>query len=216
MGDTAPGRDFDPAFRKQFEQLLRWRRDVRRFRSDPVDPHLLAKLLGLVNLSPSVGLSEPWRYVNVVRAETRAAVIRSFEACNQAALQTYEGKEARTYEQLKLEGLREAPVHLAVFSDSQTRKGKRLGRMTMPQMLDYSSVLSIYTFWLAARTHGLGVGWVSILDPDEMTKVLDVPDTWTFLAYLCVGWPEEGHLDPELERKGWETRTASSVTLLER
>ena len=77
----------------------------------------------------------------------------------------------------------------------------------MPETLDYSTVVMIATFWLAARAAGLGVGWVSILDPVEVSRLLEAPPEWKLVAYLCVGWPEEEHADPELERYGWQPRT---------
>src|ERR1700730_16821026 len=101
---------FDETFRKQFENLLRWRRDVRSFRRDPVDPRLIEHLIGLASLAPSVGYSQPWRYILVESKECRDCVRSNFERCNQAALGSYEGEKAQLYARLKLAGLREAPV----------------------------------------------------------------------------------------------------------
>lgn len=200
------GRDFDDAFRAEFEELIKWRRDVRRFTGEPVDPELIAHLLELADLAPSVGLSQPWRFVEVVDKSARKAVIASYERCNADALESYDGDERALYARLKLEGLREAPVQFAVFCDEETSKGKGLGRQTMPEMLRYSVVTAVHTFWLAARASGVGVGWVSILDPEAVRKALDAPEHWTLVAYLCVGYPREEHDDPELERAGWERR----------
>lgn len=201
------GSDFDTTFRDGFEALLRLRRDVRRFRTDPVDAGLLQQLVDLARFAPSVGLSEPWRFVPVEGAEAREAVIASFERCNAEALSDYGGDRRSLYARLKLEGLREAPVHLAVFADPQTEKGGGLGRRTMPEMLHYSVVMAIHTLWLAARTRGLGLGWVSILDPEEVKAAADAPSNWHLVAYLCLGWPEEEQDTPELERAGWEERS---------
>jgi 5,6-dimethylbenzimidazole synthase len=98
-------------------------------------------------------------------------------------------------------------VHLAVFSDDATHTGSGLGQQTMPETLHYSVVSAIQTLWLAARADGIGMGWVSILDPKAVTRVLDVPPSWSLVAYLCLGLPAEEHLDPELERHHWEVRT---------
>jgi 5,6-dimethylbenzimidazole synthase len=185
---------------------MRWRRDVRRFRADPVDHAALRSLIEIAALSPSVGNSQPWRFVHVASAAMREAVVASFARCNAEALQAYEGERANLYARLKLEGLREAPVHLAVFCDEQTQDGHGLGRRTMPEMLRYSVVAAVQSFWLAARAKGLGVGWVSILDPEEVKHALDAPSAWTLIAYLCVGYPVEAHLDPELQRHGWQDR----------
>lgn len=207
---------FDVSFQEQLEQLFRWRRDVRRFRESAVDGELLCHLLRQTNYAPSVGLSQPWRFVNVQSKERRNMVIRSFERCNAEALESYGGETAMSYARLKLEGLREAPVHLAVFADLATKKGRGVGRQTMPETLQYSCVAAIHTFWLAARAAGLGVGWVSILDPDNVLVALDVPPDWALVAYLCVGWPQEEHTDPELERVGWEQRENISNSVIMR
>ena len=200
------GLDFDDAFWAEFEELIKWRRDVRRFTADPVDPELIAHLLKLSDLAPSVGLSQPWRFVEVVDKSARKAVIASYERCNADALENYDGDDRALYARLKLEGLHEAPVQFAVFCDEETAKGKGLGRQTMPEMLRYSVVTAVHTFWLAARASGLGMGWVSILEPEAVRKALDAPDHWTLVAYLCVGFPREEHDDPELQRAGWEQR----------
>ncbi|KRE03361.1 5,6-dimethylbenzimidazole synthase [Bosea sp. Root670] len=195
---------FDAAFARQFEDLLRWRRDVRRFTRDPVPLELIDMLLAQTRLSPSVGHAQPWRWLSVAEPAQRAAVQESFSRCNADALASYEGERAALYARLKLEGLREAPVQFAVFCDHGTERGHGLGRTTMPEMLDYSVVAAITQFWLSARIHGLGVGWVSILDPGEIGKALDTAPEWKLVAYLCVGWPEEECDEPELVRSGWE------------
>jgi 5,6-dimethylbenzimidazole synthase len=207
--------DFDAAFLGKLRQLLEWRRDVRRFRTDPLDPDLVSRLLDLAQLAPSVGLSQPWRFVSVDDAGRRAAIAADFEACNAAALADYESERARIYAGLKLSGLREAPMHLAVFADRGTVQGHGLGRRTMPEMIDYSAVLAVHTLWLAARAHGVGLGWVSILNPSEVTRILAVPSEWQFIAYLCLGYPETEAQRPELERAGWESRQ-TEPTLLKR
>jgi 5,6-dimethylbenzimidazole synthase len=108
-------------------------------------------------------------------------------------------------------------VHLAVCADEATGQGHGLGRQTMPETIRYSVVAAIQTLWLAARAEGLGVGWVSILDPEAVRVTLDLPAGWAFVAYLCLGWPEEEHDDPELERRGWEQRSCeNSITPLKR
>lgn len=202
---------FTDDFRAQFRQLLAWRRDVRRFRADPLEPGLLETLIELASLAPSVGNSQPWRFVVVDDPVRRDQVVETFRDCNNAALATYSGKRAALYAGLKLAGLVEAPTHLAVFVDERTSAGHGLGRRTMPQTLHDSVVAAVHTFWLVARAYGVGVGWVSILDPDEIVRILDVPDDWALVAYLCVGYPGEQHLDPELERHGWQRREATQV-----
>lgn len=197
---------FDEPFFDRLEDLIRWRRDVRRFRPEPVDGSLIDGLIGLAALAPSVGNSQPWRFVTVDDPGRRQRVVGNFEACNADALTDYEGEQAKLYASLKLAGLKEAPVHLAVFCDTETQAGHGLGQKTMPEMLKYSVVGAVNTLWLAARARGLGMGWVSILEPREISEILEVPAAWALIAYLCIGTPVEEHQDPELDRSGWQKR----------
>ncbi len=203
---TATPPSFDAAFQDRLETLIAWRRDVRRFSKRPVPSGLIDHLLDLAQLAPSVGNSQPWRWVQVESAEKRAEIRANFLACNAEALAAQSDGRAEVYATLKLEGMDRAPLQFAIFCDIETTQGHGLGRHTMPEMLEYSTVAMITTFWLAARAAGLGVGWVSILDPGRVAATLVVPDSWKLVAYLCIGWPEEEHLDPELERFGWQAR----------
>ncbi len=196
--------EFDESFREQFEELLKWRRDVRSFRSDPIDARLLEHLICLASLAPSVGYSQPWRFVLVESPECRDSIRANFEHCNREALNLYSGEKARLYASLKLAGLRDAPVQLAIFMSQNIHHGSGLGRVTMPETVEYSAVLAVHTLWLAARTYGLGLGWVSILDPVEVNRGLNVPHDWKLIAYLCIGYPKEDNSSPELLRRGWE------------
>lgn len=198
---------FSSEFQTELLDLMRWRRDVRRFRSDPVDDALLRDCLEAMRLAPSVGLSEPWRVISVQSETAHDAMLANFQAENADALADYDGERAETYAGLKLSGMREAPVQLAVFCDEDTSKGGGLGVRTMTEMRRYSVVTAIMNLWLFARAQGLGVGWVSILDAEQAKRDLDAPDGWALVAYLCVGWPEETHTDPELQRAGWEQRS---------
>jgi 5,6-dimethylbenzimidazole synthase len=200
--------NFSSDFREELFELMRWRRDVRHFRSDPLEAAILDRCLSAFSLAPSVGLSEPWRIVQVQSSGARAKCIANFERENAAALAGYDQERATLYASLKLSGMREAPVHLAVFCDDDTAKGSGLGAGRMPQMRAYSVVGAVTMFWLAARAEGLGVGWVSILDAEQVNCDLEVPNEWKLVAYLCVGWPEANHATPELERVGWEVRAA--------
>lgn len=202
---------FDKAFQNQLTDLMRWRRDVRRFRTDPVDEAMLRHCLDAFLLAPSVGLSQPWRLIQVQSAQARAATLANFEVSNAQALGRYQGDRAALYAGLKLSGMREAPVQLAVYCDEATQTGHKLGAGTMPEMRRYSVVASVMQFWLMARAQGLGVGWVSILDPAQLSRDLAVPEDWRLVAYLCVGWPEQDSLEPELETKGWETRRSELI-----
>lgn len=214
---AGPGEpSFDAGFQARFLDLLAWRRDVRRFRTAPLEPPLVEDLLAAAHMAPSVGNSQPWRFVLVDEPQRRDKVRDSFRRCNQRALEAYDGEAAARYARLKLEGLDAAPVQLAVFCDDGTAQGRGLGRRTMPEMLAYSAVCAINTLWLAARMHGVGVGWVSILEPDVVTEALDVPASWRLIAYLCLGYPVEVHRDPELERSGWQARRGLGERILRR
>ena len=209
--------DFDDAFRARLRELLTWRRDVRRFRRDALPRGTLERLIELACLAPSVGLSQPWRFVIVDTPACRAAIRANFETCNAKALAAQSGQRAAGYARLKLAGLDDAPGHLAVFDDPATTRGHGLGRHTMPEMIEYSAVTAVHTIWLAARAEGIGMGWVSILDPAAVAATLDVPATWTFIGYLCLGFPESEDDIPDLERAGWERRyPASSRIVLRR
>ena len=210
--ETPP--DFDTRFRQNFADLLRWRRDVRHFLTDPIDEHIFQKVMALTNYAPSVGNSQPWRFVRVNDPARRERVIDNFKQVNSAALSDYKGDRAALYAKLKLAGLQEAPVHLAVFSDEGTEQGHKLGRKTMPEMLRYSVVTAVHTLWLAARAYDLGVGWVSILDPEEISVILDIPEEWRLVAYLCIGYPAKKEMTPELELKGWEHRHPENCEVL--
>ncbi|WP_170763962.1 5,6-dimethylbenzimidazole synthase [Ruegeria lacuscaerulensis] len=200
---------FTDDFRTQLDLLMRLRRDVRRFRTDPVDEAVLTRCLDAFRLAPSVGLSEPWRLIRVESAAARAAALENFQAANAEALAGYSGEKAKLYSGLKLSGMQEAPVQLAVFCDDATDKGQGLGAGTMPEMRRYSVVSAITLFWLVLRVEGLGLGWVSILDPEQMAYDLNIPNNWRLIGYFCVGWPEELSDTPELERVGWECRDDS-------
>jgi 5,6-dimethylbenzimidazole synthase len=203
--------NFSPAFRQQLRDLFRWRRDVRRFRPDPLPAGLLEELLDVAALAPSVGLSQPWRFVLVEDPARRAAVRASFAACNAAALARQDSSRAGLYARLKLAGLDEAPCHLAIFAEPDPAQGHGLGRATMPEMAAYSAVLAAHTLWLVARAEGLGMGWVSILEPGAVAAALDVPAGWTLIGYFCLGYPQEDHETPELERAGWERRRRAEL-----
>ncbi|CAM3438101.1 5,6-dimethylbenzimidazole synthase [Thalassospira profundimaris] len=207
---------FDQAFQKQFINLLLWRRDVRRFRTDPIPKGDIDDLIKEACLAPSVGNCQPWRFVKVNDRERRKSIRDSFERANNEALNDYHGERAKLYASLKLQGMDQAPVQLAVFADEETEAGMGLGRKTMPEMLDYSAVAAVQLLWLAARVKGIGVGWVSILEPDVVGKTLDVPDHWRLIAYLCIGYPEEDHVVPELVREGWQDRIDPDALTLER
>jgi len=198
---------FPQDFCDQLHDLMSWRRDVRHFQRDkPVPDSLLGTVLEAIRLAPSVGLSEPWRLINVKSTEARTKTLANFERANAEALAGYSGDRAQIYAGLKLSGMRDAPVQLAVFCDDGTGKGAGLGAGTMPEARRYSVVSAVMNLWLMARAHGLGVGWVSIIDPAQLTADLEAPEGWALVAYLCIGFPVETSKTPELEKANWEQR----------
>lgn len=198
---------FDAAFRRQLEELFRWRRDVRRFRTDRLKDGLIDRLIELALLAPSVGNSQPWRSS---RSRIHTGGCSSAAASRHATARPCSPTTAsgRRSTRLKLSGLDRAPAQLAVFVDGTTAFGHGLGGRTMPETLTWSVVGAVHALWLAARAHGVGLGWVSILEPARVREILAVPQTWSLVAYLCLGWPEEEHLDPELDRAGWQRRVS--------
>jgi len=208
---------WDQTFCDQLRQLFKLRRDVRRFRSDPLAAGTMRRLLEAACMAPSVGLSQPWRFVSVKSVTCREAVIAEFESENELAAAKYDDATQAEYRKLKLAGLREAPEHLAIFIERNPATGRGLGRATMPESVAYSVVASIQNFWLAARAEGIGVGWVSILRPERLSSILDIDARWQLIAYLCVGFPLEEHESvPALERAGWETRRSLDQDWIER
>lgn len=195
---------FDDRFRRELRTLFEWRRDVRHFRTDPLPVGMIDHLLGVAALSPSVGNAQPWRFIRV--GEARAALADHVDAASEVAARRYDDDRAAAYRALKLHGLREAPEILAVWSDEEPRAGHGLGVATMPEMLRYSTVMAIHTLWLAARSEGIGLGWVSIIEPDIVARLLDAPPHWTLIAILCLGYPADASPTPELERRGWQAR----------
>ncbi len=209
MTMLAPG--FDAHFRNDLDTLFRWRRDVRHFLPRALPAGLLDTLFDTANRAPSVGLSQPWRFVTVDGTARRAAIRDDFLRCNADGLSVQPDDRSASYARLKLAALEEAPCHLAVFVDRDPAQGHGLGRHTMPETIGYSAVMAIHTLWLAACAAGLGLGWVSILDPVRVRTVLELPDDWRLIGYLCLGYPTIDADTPELEREGWEHRRPPAI-----
>jgi 5,6-dimethylbenzimidazole synthase len=167
---------------------------------------MMDRLLTTAQLAPSVGNAQPWRFVRIGSPDLREALAVHVDTASARAAERYDEERAAAYRALKLHGLREAPEIVAVFSDEAPLAGHGLGIQTMPEALRYSTVLAIHTLWLAARAEGIGLGWVSILDPARIHDILDVPKSWKFIGYLCVGYPEAECDRPELEQAKWESR----------
>jgi 5,6-dimethylbenzimidazole synthase len=189
------------------ERILRSRRDIRRFLGTPIDPAILRHILELAHLAPSVGLSQPWRFLLIESIETRTRIKSLFEAKNaEESSRIADPARRELYDSLKLEGIVESPLNIAVLCDRRGREPFTLGHAPMPETDLYSTCLAIQNLWLAARAEGLGVGWVSIVDPAAVEAILGVPDGVRLVAYLCVGYPLEFRDVPMLEEVGWKSR----------
>jgi nicotinate-nucleotide--dimethylbenzimidazole phosphoribosyltransferase len=186
--------------------VIEARRDVRRFRPDPIPDDVLRRVLGAAHVAPSVGHSQPWRFI-VVRdpdIRTRAGLLADRERLRQAA--QLEPDAARRLKDLKLEGLREAPVGVVVCCDRRTPPAGVLGRATFADADMWSCAAAIENLWLAARAEGLGLGWVTLFQPDDLAALVHLPPGIAMLGWLCLGWPDERPPEPGLQRAGWSSR----------
>ena len=183
------------------------RRDVRsQFVDDPVSDDVLGRLLQAAHHAPSVGLMQPWSFVLVESSALREQVKEAFRRANANAAQLYAGRLRNQYESVKLEGILQASINLCVTCEPQNPRGHGLGRQTMPETAQYSAVCAVQNLWLAARAEGVGVGWVSIVDPNELRVILAIPANIVPIAYLCLGYTSHFVAQPELELTRWERR----------
>lgn len=189
--------------------LLRWRRDVRHFRTDPLPAAKLDILRRAMDLAPSVGNARPWRVLRVQDRKIRGRVQSEFERCNVAAAADYQRSERQEYMRLKLAGLESAPEQFAIFTETEPEEGRGLGRRTLPGTLEQSTAMAIYSLWLAARAENIGVGMVSILDPERVCSIFDVTASWRFTAYLCVGFADFDDDTPLLHKSDWQRNTSA-------
>jgi 5,6-dimethylbenzimidazole synthase len=204
---TASNNSFSSAEREGLYRAIRERRDVRsQFLPDPVPADVLARLLQAAHHAPSVGFMQPWDFIVIESREVRQAVHAIFERENNKAAENYAGDQAALYKRLKLEGILESPMNLCITCD-RTRGGPHvLGRNSILEMDLFSVCLAVQNLWLAARAEGIGVGWVSILDQQELAATLKLPDNVYPVAYLCIGYVSEFLTSPELQAKGWRSR----------
>jgi 5,6-dimethylbenzimidazole synthase len=202
-----PAKPFDPSEREAVYRAIRARRDVRRgFLPQPLPDELVTRLLTAAHCAPSVGLMQPWRFILVRSREVRAEIHAAFQQANQQAAAIYDQDRREQYASLKLEGILEAPLNLCIVCDPHSEQGHGLGRQTMPETAIYSSVCAVQNLWLAARAEGVGVGWVSILSPPDLRRILGIPPQIVPIAYLCLGYVASFGEAPELEHLGWERR----------
>jgi 5,6-dimethylbenzimidazole synthase len=200
-------RRFTPAERAAVHAVIHSRRDVRdQFLPDPIPDDVLRRILEAAHHAPSVGFMQPWNFILIRDRARREAVYRAFEAANAEAATMFPADRQATYRALKLEGIRKAPLNIAVTCDRRRGGPVVLGRTHNPEMDLYSTVCAVQNLWLAAWAEGVGVGWVSIYDEPELRAILALPDHVSLVAYLCVGRVAEAYAEPELALKGWRQR----------
>ncbi|ROR90290.1 5,6-dimethylbenzimidazole synthase [Nocardioides aurantiacus] len=206
----------EPA-RQALHDVVAARRDIRRYRPDPVEPEVLQRVLAAAHAAPSVGHSQPWRFVVVSEPATRERAARMADEQRLRQAAQLEPDAARRLLDLQLEGIREAPLGVVVACDRRTPAAGVLGRATFPDADLWSCACAIQNLWLAARAEGLGVGWVTLFDPADLEGLLGLPDGVVTLGWLCLGWPDERPPAPGLERAGWSRRQpVADVVMAER
>ena len=214
MTSTAP--DFDEAFRAKFAELLVWRRDVRHFLTEPLPEGCIERLLGLACLAPSVGLSEPWRFVLVDDPDKRKAVRDNFLAANAHSFASTMASAPKSMRSSSSRASTTRPSSSRFSPTPDPEQGARLGRRTMPETVAYSAVTAIHTLWLAARVEGIGMGWVSILDPAPLNRDLGVPARLAVHRLFLHRLSGSGRDTPELEQMHWEKRADPASLIFRR
>lgn len=198
---------FTEAERRGVYRAIHERRDVRgQFVGRPIEDAALGRILDAAHHAPSVGFMQPWDFILIRDEKVRRAVRDNFARANRDAAALYSGEQRELYDDLKLEGILRAPLNICVTCDRSRTRGHGLGKQSSPETDLYSTVCAIENLWLAARAESLGVGWVSILDFDDLKTLLRIPDRVAVVAYLCVGYVSDFEPRPELETRGWECR----------
>lgn len=183
------------------------RRDVRgQFKPDPVPEAVLSRLLTAAHFAPSVGFMQPWSFLLLRDRQRRQGIHDLFAQANEEARTRFGGDQGRLYSRLKLEGILESPLNLVITCDRDRAGPEVLGRTHIPTMDLFSTVCAVQNLWLAARAEGLGVGWVSIFDPERVHAHLGLPPRVEVVAYLCLGYVRHFESQPELETLGWRRR----------
>jgi 5,6-dimethylbenzimidazole synthase len=202
MSDLA----FSPEERAAVYRAIFERRDCRHFVPGELPDEVIGRLLVAAHHAPSVGFMQPWNFLLIRSVEVRRRVRDAFKRANAEAAARFEGERGDLYQSLKLEGIVESPLNLCVTCDRSRHGPVVLGRTSQPEMDLYSTVCAVQNLWLAARAEGVGVGWVSIIEPADLHEILGLPDPVVPVAYLCLGRVPEFPASPELERLGWLDR----------
>jgi len=197
---------FSPESKAAIYEVISRRRDIRRFRSEPIPEETLVAILQAAHHAPSVGFMQPWNFVLIKEESIKRQVAALFERENALAATVYQNERQQLYHSLKLAGILEAPLNLCVTCDP-TRGGPHvLGRQTIRETDVYSTAAAVENLWLAARAEGIGVGWVSILNNKDLKSILQLPPHIIPVAYLCLGYVDAFGDEPELQKVGWAQR----------
>jgi nicotinate-nucleotide--dimethylbenzimidazole phosphoribosyltransferase len=206
---------FDAAAREVFYRVISARRDVRNYRPEPIPDEVLWRILEAAHQAPSVGFMQPWNFLLIRDQTLRKKVHANYVEVNRRAASAYAADTNLRYRSLKLQGILDSPLNLLVTCDRARGGPAVLGRMTMPETDLYSTCLAIENLWLAARAEGLGVGWMSIAEPECLQQIFDLPASVVPVAYLTLGWPVEMPDEPLLARVGWRQRTSLADLVFE-
>ena len=199
--------DISPEVRDDFYQVLYGRRDVRgQFLPDEIPEEVLTNILHAAHHAPSVGLSQPWNFILIRDNEQRKRIYDAFVEANDEAAQMFEGGRRSHYQSLKLQGILDTPLNVCITCDRERGGPVVLGKTHQAEMDLYSTVCAVQNFWLAARAENVGVGWVSIIQKEKLSELLELPENIVPVAYLCVGYVSEFLKKPELELAQWEKR----------
>jgi 5,6-dimethylbenzimidazole synthase len=204
---------FNDAERNAVYRAIKERRDMRHFRADPIDRKVLKRLLNAAHQAPSVGLMQPWRIIRISDNQIRSEIHRLVEAERIKTAQAL-GEREDEFMQLKVEGINDC-AELLVVALTDKRESHIFGRRTMPEM-DLASVsCAIQNMWLAARVEGLGMGWVSLFEPEKLALLLSMPAGAEPVAILCLGHVEKFYPAPMLEQENWRQGVKLDKVLFE-
>ena len=199
--------EFSKEEKDGFYKAVFSRRDVRsHFTSRSIDEEIIMKILKAAHHAPSVGFSQPWNFILIKDNKTKKKIKESFEKEREHSAKLVEEPRRSKYLSFKLEGIIDAPVNICVTYDPSKFGPFVIGRTTIPETGIYSVCCAVQNLWLASRTEGIGVGWVSILSNDVLKRVLDLPEHVTPIAYLCLGYVEQFAKKPDLETARWLPR----------
>jgi nicotinate-nucleotide--dimethylbenzimidazole phosphoribosyltransferase len=204
---------FEPDALQAVHDVIAERRDIRRFRPDEIPADVLGRVLEAGHRAPSVGLMQPWRFM-VIRSIEKRSAVRQLAQRERIRQADRFDERARAFLDQKIEGVVEAPMGLVVCCDHGDDAVEVLGRGTIPETDIYSTACAVQNIWLAARAEGLGIGWVSFYDPDDLREVFGLPARVEPVAYLCLGWPDERPVRPGLESAGWSARTPLEAVVM--